>query len=400
MSFLNLATFKSPNKCNGATPSGSDVWGWIYNGREFALMGLSNGAGFVEVTDPLNPVYIGILLSHTGCSIWRNIKVYNNHAFVVSEASSHGMQVFDLTQLLTADPTKTPIEFPETAHYNGFGNSHTMDIDVVAGFAYAMGTNTYNGGLHIVNIQNPTSPTLAGGFSKDGYTHDGQCMTYKGPDTRYTNSHICFCYNTDSLTIVDVTNKSNPTQLSRLTYANSGYTHQGWLTDDGKHVIVNDETDQQTNTRTHVFKVESLTNPVYAGYHLGTTLAADHNLYIKGNLVFESNYRAGLQVLRIDNLNLSPPKLTQVGHFDIYTSNNNAGYNGSWSNYPYLPSGTVLVSGIEQGLYILRSTNNFVTTARPLQLPLLPLHRLPPQPSLQRSNQQPSLQRANQRKSQ
>ena len=161
------------------------------------------------------------------------------------------------------------------------------------------------------------------------------------------------------MTIVDVTNKSNPTQLSRLTYANSGYTHQGWLTDDGKHVIVNDETDQQTNTRTHVFKVESLTNPVYAGYHLGTTLAADHNLYIKGNLVFESNYRAGLQVLRIDNLNLSPPKLTQVGHFDIYTSNNNAGYNGSWTNYPYLPSGTVLVSGIEQGLYILRSTNNF-----------------------------------------
>ena len=177
MSFLNLATFKSPNKCSGATPEGSDVWGWTYNGREFALMGLSNGAGFVEVTDPLNPVYIGILLSHTGCSIWRNIKVYNNHAFVVSEASSHGMQVFDLTQLLTADPTKTPIEFPETAHYNGFGNSHTMDIDVVAGFAYAMGTNTYNGGLHIVNIQNPTSPTLAGGFSKDGYTHDGQCMT-------------------------------------------------------------------------------------------------------------------------------------------------------------------------------------------------------------------------------
>lgn len=122
---------------------------------------------------------------------------------------------------------------------------------------------------------------------------------------------------------------------------------------------MNDETDQQTNTRTHVFKVESLTNPVYAGYHLGTTLAADHNLYVKGNLVFESNYRAGLQVLRIDNLNLSPPKLTQVGHFDIYTSNNNAGYNGSWTNYPYLPSGTVLVSGIEQGLYVLQSTNNF-----------------------------------------
>ncbi len=177
MSFLNLATFKSPNKCNGVTPTGSDVWGWSYNGREFALMGLSNGVGFVEVTDPLNPVYIGILLSHTGCSTWRNVKTYANHAFVVSEASGHGMQVFDLTKLLTADLTKMPIEFPETAHYNGFSNSHTMDIDVVAGFGYAMGTYTYGGGLHIVNIQNPTSPTLAGGFSTDGYTHDGQCIT-------------------------------------------------------------------------------------------------------------------------------------------------------------------------------------------------------------------------------
>jgi len=177
MSFLNLATFASPNKCNGAIPTASDAWGWIDNGREFALVGLSNGAGFVEITDPLNPVYIGILLSHTGCSMWRNIKTYGNYAFVVSEASGHGLQVFDLRLLLTADPTKMPIEFPETAHYSKFGNSHTMDIDVAAGFAYAMGTNTYSGGLHIVNIQNPASPTLAGGFSSDGYTHDGQCLT-------------------------------------------------------------------------------------------------------------------------------------------------------------------------------------------------------------------------------
>lgn len=178
-----------------------------------------------------------------------------------------------------------------------------------------------------------------------------------GPDTRYINSQICFCYCEDSLTIVDVSDKSNTAQLSRLTYANSGYTHQGWLTDDGKHVIVDDETDQQTKTRTHVFNVESLTNPFYVGYHSGTTSASDHNLYIKGNLVFESNYRAGLQVLRIENL--ATPKLTQVAHFDIYTSNDSAGYNGSWSNYPYFASGTVLVSGIEQGLYVLQSANNF-----------------------------------------
>jgi hypothetical protein len=122
---------------------------------------------------------------------------------------------------------------------------------------------------------------------------------------------------------------------------------------------VDDELDETGTvyTRTHVFNVESLTNPFYVGYHSGTTFAKDHNLYIKGNLIFEANYQAGLQVLRIDNIGAA--SMTQVAHFDIYPTANTHNYNGAWSSYPYFSSGNIIVSGIEQGLFVLQSPNNF-----------------------------------------
>src|SRR5690606_20218176 len=80
---------------------GNDIWGWTdpETEKEYALMGLNNGTAFVDVSDPVNPVYLGKLPTHTQSSLWRDIKVYADHAFVVSEASGHGMQVFDLTRL-------------------------------------------------------------------------------------------------------------------------------------------------------------------------------------------------------------------------------------------------------------------------------------------------------------
>jgi choice-of-anchor B domain-containing protein len=243
----------------------------------------------VEITEPTNPKYIGILKTKTSSSIWRDVKTYNCHAFIVSEAAGHGMQVFDLTQLLNVTASM-PVQFVETAHYNKFGNSHNIAINEGTSFAYAVGTNTYSGGLHIINIQNPSNPVSAGGFASDGYTHDCQCVVYTGPDTRYTNKEICFNYNEDTLTIVDVSNKNSIIQIGRIGYQSAAYVHQGWLTDDGRHVIVDDELDETGNikTRSHVFNIESLTAPRYVGYHSGLLPTRDHNLYVKGNLVFEA----------------------------------------------------------------------------------------------------------------
>ena len=98
------------------------------------------------------------------------------------------MQVFDLKQLLTIDPVDMPLEFSNTAHYNEFGNAHNIVINEDTGFAYGVGTNTFSGGLHFVDIRDPVNPTAAGGFSGDGYTHDAQCVVCK---CVYT--YIMFC---------------------------------------------------------------------------------------------------------------------------------------------------------------------------------------------------------------
>jgi len=161
--------------------------------------------------------------------------------------------------------------------------------------------------------------------------------------------------NTDTLTIVDVTNKVAPTQISRNGYAGRGYTHQGWLSDDHRYFLLDDELDERDfvhNTRTYIWDLLDLDNPILLGNYTGTNTAYDHNQYIKGNFAYQSNYRAGLRILDITNI--AAASLSEVAFFDIYPANDNNGFNGTWSNYPYFDSGIVVVSGIEQGLFILK----------------------------------------------
>ncbi len=335
--------------------SGNDIWGWTdpLTGKEYALMGRSSGTSFVDISDPVNPVYIGNLPTHTSNSSWRDIKVYANYAFVVSEASGHGMQVFDLTRLRSV--VSPPVTFTEDAHYSAFSRAHNIVINEDTGFAYAVGSNTCSGGLHMIDISNPLVPDNAGCFSADGYTHDAQCVVYNGPDAAHQGDEICFNANEDTLTIVDVTNKAAPVQLSRTGYGNSAYTHQVWITEDQTYLLLGDELDELNNgfnTRTYIWDIADLDAPSLIGHYNGTTTAIDHNLYIKDDRAYESNYRAGLQIL--DIADIANANLSQVAFFDVYPSSNSASFNGTWSNYPYFDSGVVIVSGIEQGLFVLQ----------------------------------------------
>jgi choice-of-anchor B domain-containing protein len=335
--------------------NGNDIWGWTdpLDGKEYALMGRSSGTSFVDISDPLNPVYLGNLPTQTSNSSWRDIKVYNNHAFVVSEASAHGMQVFDLTLLRSV--VNPPVTFTATAHYNGFGNSHNIAINEDTGFAYAVGTNTCSGGLHMIDISNPLSPTFAGCYTGVGYTHDTQCVIYHGPDVEHQGKEICFNSNETTVAIVDVTNKAAPVLLSNTTYQGVGYTHQGWLTEDHANFLLGDELDELNgghNTRTYLWNLDNLEAPFVIDTYTATTAAIDHNMYIKGNYVYQSNYRAGLRILDISGV--AAGVLEEVGFFDIYPANDNPNFNGSWSNYPYFDSGVVIVSGIEQGLFVVQ----------------------------------------------
>ncbi|GMU64702.1 MAG: hypothetical protein AMXMBFR36_09760 [Acidobacteriota bacterium] len=343
--------------------SANDIWGWTdsQTGKEYAIVGRTNGTAFVDISTPTNSVYLGNLPSHTGSSTWRDIKVHADHAFIVSDFNgAHGMQVFDLTRLRSV--ASPPVTFTEDAWYNQINSAHNIAINEATGFAFIVGGsgggNTCAGGLHMVNIQNPTGPTFAGCYSADGYTHDTQCVTYDGPDAAHVGKEVCFSSNEDTVTIVDVTNKAAPQQLSRTEYAGSAYTHQGWLTEDHRYFLVDDELDEQDfghNTWTYVWDVSNLDGPVLLGHFTSPTPAIDHNLYVRGSYVFQANYRSGLRILRLDDP--AQAQLTQVGFFDTYPSNDNASFSGAWSVYPYFESGVVIVSSIGEGLFVLQPTS-------------------------------------------
>ncbi len=346
---IGLATFNAS--------SGNDVWGWTdtTTGREYVLMGLDNGTAFVDITDTENLIYLGKLPTATVASTWRDIKVYQDHAFIGAEANGHGMQVFDLTRLRGV--SNPPVQFTADFRYTGFGNSHNIVINEVTGYAYAVGTSrgdAFNGGAHFIDISDPGNPVAAGGYGDSGYTHDAQVVTYNGPDADYAGREIFIGANEDQVVLADVTDKNNPVTITAITYPNLGYTHQGWFTEDQRYFILGDEFDELNEgfaSRTLVFDFEDLDNPVAHTTYLGPTSAIDHNGYVKGQEFYLANYTAGVRVLDISDI--ANQTLTETGFFDSFPSNNTAQFDGVWSVYPFFPSGKVAISDINSGLFII-----------------------------------------------
>ncbi|AOW21348.1 choice-of-anchor B family protein [Urechidicola croceus] len=343
------------NELGGNGAEGNDSWGWTdpETGKEYALVGTTTGTAFVDISDTENLKIIGILPTATTNSLWRDVKVYNNHAFIVSEASNHGMQVFDLTRLRNTNPIVQ--NFTADAHYNAFGKAHNIVINEDSGYAYAVGTQTFGGGAHFVNIQDPINPVSAGGFSAGGYSHDAQVVTYNGPDSDYTGQEILIGSNENEVVIADITDKSNPTIISTVAYSNIGYTHQGWFTEDSKYFILGDETDELNNggnTRTLVFDFTDLDNPSLHSTYTGPTAAIDHNGYVKGDTFYLANYSAGVRFIDISNIENGT--LVEEGYFDTFPSHNNTSFNGVWNVYPYFESGNIIINDIEGGLFVVR----------------------------------------------
>ena len=348
----------------------NDVWGWTdpETGQEIVLVGMSNQTAFVDVTDPGMPTYLGRLPmpESANASTWRDMKVYQNHMFVVSDgAGEHGMQVFDLTRLRGLDGSD-PQTFTSDAHYDQIASAHNIVINEETGFAYSVGSSgggqTCGGGLHMINIQDPVAPVFAGCFQdmstgrqRTGYSHDAQCVIYHGPDADYQGREICLGSNETALSIADVTDKSNPIAIAMASYPNVGYSHQGWLSEDQSYFFMGDELDESggnvTNTRTLIWDLADLDDPILASEFMAETKATDHNLYILGNTMYQSNYKSGLRVLDISD----PENPQLVGNFDtVPYGGDDASMTGSWSNYPYFKSGVVVVTSSREGLFVVR----------------------------------------------
>ena len=372
----------------------NDIWGWtdLQTGKEYALVGLTDGVTFVDISTPAEPKVIGKLVESThnrsksfneqfalSCGIglmkpagyslerssWRDFKVFQNHLFVVSDAQVHGMQVFDLTRL--RDVSNPPEIFEHDELYQQIDNAHNIAINEQTGYAYIVGATNgatcSEGGLHMVDINSPLSPSFAGCFAEErvraisnpGYVHDTQCVNYDGPDTDYTGEEVCFNASETALVIANVSDKSNPATIAYKSYDQANYSHQGWLTEDKSYYLLNDELDESrtaSNTRTYIWDVRDLDNPQMIGFHEFPTENIDHNLYVKGNYVYEANYTNGLRILDLSDV--SNANLTETAYFDTFPSNDFRMFDGAWSNYPFFESGVVIVSDITNGLFILR----------------------------------------------
>ena len=359
----------------GTVPSDSvpaitlnDLWGWHdpLTGTEYVLVGRTDGLAFVSLEDPENPVYLGQLLRTAGSRVskWRDVKVYQDHAYVVADrAGDHGVQIFDLRRL--RDVQDPPTTFEEDSHYGRIASAHNIVINEASGYAYVVaataGGDTCGRGLHMVDIRIPSAPVFAGCFADhstgregSGYTHDAQCIFYGGPDEQYRGREICLGSNENAFSIADVTDKTAPVAVSRAEYPNFAYVHQGWISDDHRYFYIDDEGDElhgtTTRTRTLIWDIEDLDDPVLAKEHLGVTTSSDHNLYVRGDLMYQSNYGSGLRILDISD----PVGPFEVGFFDTLPLSDDPGFQGSWSNYPFFESGVIAFTSRNEGLFVVR----------------------------------------------
>ncbi|MFG0328422.1 MAG: choice-of-anchor B family protein [Phycisphaerales bacterium] len=343
---LNVNLYEQITLSEFSRGAGNDCWGYVSpSGREYALMGLERALAVVEITDPSNPVIIE-RINHSS-SIWGDVKVYEQYAYVSNE-SGGGIDVIDLGSVDSGVVTLV-----RRMTSNNVQESHNVAVDEESGFLYLLGSNINGGSLVAFDLNgDPSNPTFAGEWNGN-YVHDAQIVTYT--TGQYAGRQIAFCCDGDrGFEIVDVTDKSNMFRLSRSTYPGLRYCHQGWLSADRQYFYMNDEADELSGavatTRTLVWDVSDLSNPFLADTFTSGLGSTDHNLYVRDGVVYEANYSSGLQIFDARVNPTSPPR---IGYFDTYPANNRPGYDGAWSCYPFFPSGTVIVSDQNRGLFIL-----------------------------------------------
>ncbi len=303
----------------------SDIWGYATETNEYALVGLFNAFSIVDVTNPARPMELHRVPG--AASTWRDIKTWNSFAYVVNETGG-GCLIVDMSEL----PDKI-----ETFEFTGddgrnFQSAHNVYIDN-NGYLYIIGSNYRNGGCLIYDLnENPTEPRFVGLYDA-AYVHDA-----------YARDNLLYTFEGGDLVIVDITDIANPTILGNAT--SFGYTHNGWLSDDGKTLYTTDETlgawvvSWDVSDPTDITLLDRWQSNPGSG-------SAPHNAFVLGDFVITAYYTDGVTITNVSD----PSNMIQVGNYD--TSTASGGFNGAWGVYPYLPSGNLLVTDVDNGLFVL-----------------------------------------------
>jgi len=314
----------------------NDIWGYVdAAGNEYALVGLQDGTSIVDLSDPANP--IEVFFSGGANSIWRDLKVWNNHAYIVNE-TGNGMKIIDMSNLPGLITVSDVYQF--TCPTFPFSKAHDIYIDE-NGFGYIMGANIGVGGAIIVDLNtNPKIPFKVGVYN-DFYIHDGMVRG----DTLWAG-----CVNDGFMAVIDVSDKTNPITMVTHVTPNS-FTHNVWPSDDGQTVYT---TDEKSNAFIASYDVSDLAN-INELDRIQSSPGENvipHNVFVVGDYLVTSYYRDGVVIHDASN----PSNIVEVGHYDTSPFYSGGGFNGCWGVYPYLPSGLIIASDIENGLFVFDPT--------------------------------------------
>ncbi len=380
---VDLASYVSLEAMTPGTGSGSSLWGFasLADGREYAVFGASSGTAVIEVTDPAHPSVVGLVPGPT--SVWREVKVYqfwsaaerryHAVAYVVSEAPTAGLQILDLSNL--------PWSVSLAATYREFDTAHTVTVANVdpstgarlpggpAPVLYVQGARNPTVGIHALDISNPMAPAVLGRYTFS-YGHDIWAGRISGARAAacgegHDPCDIVVDWAGAAINVIDWTDKANPAVIQSLAYPFLGYAHSGWLARDGRYLFSMDETEARVpggHSRVRVFDASDWKNLVPAGEWVGDNFAIPHNGYTKGDEYVISHYERGLTILDVSD----PRAPVERAFFDTYPASDSANYHGAWGVYPYLPSGTILLSNIDGagGLFVLRESAGAASAPR------------------------------------
>lgn len=314
----------------------SDIWGYVGGAREYAIVTLTNGISIVEVTDPTAPAERAFISGAS--SSWREAKTYGTYAYVTNETGG-GLAIIDLSSLPTSASSTNWTGGTFQGTTINFNTAHNIFIDE-NGIGYLVGANYGVGGAIMIDIAaNPTNPPIVGIYNTR-YIHD--CFVR---DDIMWSAEI----NNGIFSVVDVSDKANPVVLATQSTPNN-FTHNCWPSDDDNYLFT---TDEISGAPVGAYDVSDLTDIVKVGEYRSNPGSGviPHNTFYHNGFLVTSYYRDGITIVDASN----PNALVEVGNYDTSPSSGN-GFNGSWGVYPYLPSGVILASDIEEGLFVLQPT--------------------------------------------
>ncbi len=315
----------------------ANIWGYTKDGREYALVGGSLKTHIVEVTNPDAPVLIKSFPFSN--SLWKEIRVYQNVAYISTEGGGAGLQIIDLSGLPSAN-LPTYQYFGDGAIAGQLQTIHALQVDETKGYLYLYGANLANGGAIVCDISNPYTPVYAGQYNLN-YIHDG----YADNDTLY-GGHISDGY----FSVIDMSDKNNPVVLATQPTPTT-FTHNTWLTKDRKHLLTTDETSGSYLAMYNISDLDDIKELDRLQCTPGSGSIA-HNTYVKGDHAVTAWYTDGVNIVDCTR----PSNIVQTGWYDTYPGTG-SGFEGAWGVYPYFPSGNLIVSNINPGkIFVLTPT--------------------------------------------